>query len=113
MTVEDDETHLRAAWIVWHSRAAELCDAIVSRSSESARTSRACAIARELARQFQSMPANERNRCALLITTIALVGHVLMTGLLPWAARPLPAFSAPALLGAALAIGIVTRRPRS
>lgn len=109
----DDETLLRAGWIIQHSRAATLCGIVVSRSNASLQTSRGRAIARELAGRFQSMPAAERNRCAVWVTTIALVGHVLMTGLLPSAARPMPAFSTAALLGAALAIGIVTRRPRS
>jgi hypothetical protein len=113
MTVEEDETHLRAAWIIRHSLAANLCDAMLSRSAGSLRTSRARAIARGLAERFQSMAAAERNRCALLAATIALAGHVAMTGLLPWPTRPMTPFSATSLVGAAVAIGLVTRRPRS
>ena len=113
MTVEDDETHLRAAWIIRHSRAAKLCGVILSRSAGSLRTSHARAIARALAERFQSMPAAERNVCVLLVAAIALAGHVALTGLLPWQTRPMTAFSATSLVGAAVAIGLVTRRPRS
>ena len=113
MMGEDDEVLLRAGWIIRDSRVARLCGVIASRSSEGFRTSRTRAIVCELTRRFQSIPAAERTRWALSVTTIALAGHVLMTGLLPLAARPLPAFSTPSLLGAVLAVGIVTRRPRS
>lgn len=113
MTVEDDETHRRAGWIIRHSLAAKLCGVILSRSAGSLLTSHARAIARALAEQFQSMPAAERNLCALLAATVALAGHVAMTRLLPWPMRPMTAFSAMSLVGAAVAIGMVTRRPRS
>lgn len=112
-TIDDDDTLLRAGWIIRHSQAATLCDIMASRSTASLQMSRGLAIARAIAARFQSMPAAERSRCTVLVTTIALAGHALMTGLLPSAARPLPAFSTLSLLGAGLAIGIVTRRPRS
>jgi hypothetical protein len=57
--------------------------------------------------------AAELNQGVLVMVVIALAGHIVMAGLLPPLARPLPAFSALLLLGAALAICVVTRRPHS
>lgn len=112
MTVEDDETQRRAASIIADSLAAKLCGVILNRSAGSFRTSYAHTIAHALAERLQTMPATERNLCVLLMATIALAGHVALIGLLPWQTRPMTAFSATSLVGAAVAIGLVTRRPR-
>jgi hypothetical protein len=92
----------RAGWIASRSRMATVADFIVDRSVASVRSSRALTLARLRLSEFQALPAGERTRCALIALGAALAGHIVLASMLPVAARPALGLTTVALLGAVL-----------
>jgi hypothetical protein len=101
--IVDDEAVRRADSIVGRSQIAAIITFIVRRSAASIPSSRSLAVARRALREFGSLPAGVRSRCALVAVASALLGHVLLAAMLPTAARPTAALTAVLLLGVCLA----------
>ena len=109
----DGDSMARGGSIVGRSRVAEFVRQIANHSGASVSSSRAAAQIHRLVREFDSLPAGERARCALIAAAAALGGHILMAALLPPSGRPTVAVTTLALLGAglvALRASIVPRR---
>ena len=104
---EGDDAVRRAGRIASHSRIATIADFVVRRAVASVRTSRTLRLARHGLKEFQSLPAGERTRCALIAWTAALAGHLLLAMMLPRSASPTLGLTTLALLGAGLAAGVL------
>jgi hypothetical protein len=104
-----DDTMERAGRLISHSRIAAVVAFLVSQSAASARSSRAIGFGRRRANAFQSLPAEERTRCALIAAAAALAGHAALAALLPASASPMLSLTTLALLGALVAAGVSTK----
>lgn len=98
-----DDTFRRAGLIIEGSRVAALFGVVVARIGAGVSTSRALALVRSRAREFEALPAADWTWCVVLLIAVALAGHAVMAALLPWPARQAAAPAAAALLAASLA----------
>jgi hypothetical protein len=102
---EGEDAVRRAGWIASHSRIAAIAAFVVRRAVASVRSSWTRVFARRYLREFQSLPSGERTLCALIASTAALAGHILLAAILPASASPTLALTTVALLGIGLAAG--------